>query len=62
MRGESLKEKGFMKRKGRKRLSMDIPEGIHRELVKACEKRNCTITRYVLRGIIALLKQETKYI
>jgi len=51
-----------MARKGRKRLAMDIPEGIHRELAKMCKKRNCTITRYVLRGIIALLKQEGKYL
>jgi len=36
-------------RKGRKRLSIDIPIELHAFLSRTCKKRNITLTRYVIR-------------
>lgn len=47
-----------MARKDRKRLSMDIPENIHRELKLVAIDQNCTVTKYVLRAIVARLRLE----
>jgi len=41
-----------MSRKGRKRLSMDIPIWLHEKLKVAAKGRNITITKLVIRAII----------
>lgn len=57
--------KGFLMktypRKGRKRLSVDIPARLHKKLKKMALKRNCTITRYILAAVILKLGEEEKY-
>jgi len=50
-----------MKRENRKRLAMDVPIKIHDELKMMAVKYNCTITKYVLRTLIAQLRQEWHY-
>jgi len=49
------------KRPGRKRLSMDVPEGFHKELETEAKKRNSTITRLVMRAIVEYLKKLQTY-
>lgn len=48
-------------RKGRKRLSVDLPTEVHEALKSQSEKHNLTITRYLLRIIIGQLKRENDY-
>lgn len=48
-------------RPGRKRLSMDIPNGIHRRIKEKTKERNCTLTRWILMAIIERLKKEQQY-
>jgi len=48
-------------RKGRKRLSMDIPIGIHRYIKERAKQHNCTITKYILRLLIAQLSRDKDY-
>jgi len=50
-----------MSRMYRKRLSVDIPEKLHAELVRMAEKRNITITMYVLRALVQRIRQERLY-
>jgi hypothetical protein len=50
-----------MKRLGRVRLAVDIPDAIHEELKRVSKKHNCTITKYVIRAIIDRLRMELKY-
>lgn len=50
-----------MGRKGRKRLSVDVPVGIHREIAALAGKRNITITTWVLRSLIESIAEEIKY-
>jgi predicted HicB family RNase H-like nuclease len=47
-----IKNMKVWKRAGRKRLSVDIPEELHKKLVFMAKRRNCTITKYVIRAII----------
>ncbi len=46
------------KRFNRKRLSMDIPQPLFDKMDQAREKRKTTITRYVIKAIINMLKIE----
>lgn len=48
-------------RPGRKRLSIDIPEKLHENLLIISESRNITLTRYVIRALIRYSMNETKY-
>jgi len=48
-------------REGRKRLSMDIPDEIYDEMKKRTEKRNCTITKWILAAIVQKLREEKYY-
>lgn len=50
-----------MKRMGRKRLSIDIPEKIHTEIKKLAAIHNCTMTRWILRAIINQLKFQVNH-
>jgi len=50
-----------MNRKGRKRLSIDIPTSIYEKMKELTEKRNCTVTRWVLRAISSKIKLDNKY-
>lgn len=49
------------KRKGRKRLQVDIPEDLHASLNVVAKKRNITVTRYVVRALMRFLLEESKY-
>lgn len=49
-------------RYGRKRLHVDIPNGIYSYLQFVTKERNCTITKYVLRMLVEKLSQERKKI
>ena len=46
---------------GRKRLHIDLPEGIYKELKLLAIQRNCTLTKVVLRALIDRLKLERNY-
>lgn len=48
-------------RKNRKRLSVDLPIGIHQELQDRAQKYNLNLTRYLLRIIIEQLLKERRY-
>ena len=50
-----------MSRPMRKRLSVDIPTGIHDKIKALAKKRNCTITKWVLCAISAKIIEENKY-
>lgn len=49
------------KRIGRKRLSVDIPIGLHEALSAVAKNRNITLTKYVMRCLIRYSLHETKY-
>ncbi len=49
------------KRQNRKRLSVDIPSGIHDHINIISIKHNCTVTKIVLRALIELIKREEQY-
>lgn len=47
-----------MSRLGRKRLAIDIPEKMHKD-IKLCAKiRNITMTKWIIRALYARLKNE----
>ena len=48
-------------RPGRQRLSIDIPEKLHANLLIICRDRNLPLTRYVIRALIRYSINETKY-
>lgn len=50
-----------MGRPNRKRLSMDMPITMHKELVKIAHKYNMPLTLYVLRSMNAIIKKERSY-
>ena len=50
-----------MPRKGRKRLTVDIPENIHFELKEIAKKRNVTITKLILEIIGQRIVWEKQY-
>jgi hypothetical protein len=45
---------------GRKRLSVDIPTAIYKNMKISTVNRNCTITKWVIRAIIDRLKKEAE--
>jgi hypothetical protein len=45
-------------RKGRHRLSIDIPSIMHQELKRQAITYNCTITKYVLKALVEKMKRE----
>lgn len=49
---------GNWKRTGRKRLAIDIPDQIHKDIKLCADVRNITMTRWVLRACYQKLKQE----
>lgn len=49
------------RREHRKRLNMDIPESIYKEMKMMAIKYNCTLTKYVLRTMCAQLQREKDY-
>ena len=50
-----------MSRPGRKRLGVDLPEGIHRYIKDCAKKHNCSLTKYVIRVLVGQIKQEKGY-
>jgi hypothetical protein len=48
-------------RSNRKRLSIDLPIELHKEIARSCISRNCTITKWVIRALIKELKSENGY-
>ena len=47
------------KRKSPKRLLIDIPEEIHREIKRSALNKNITLRKWVLRVFLIALKQES---
>lgn len=47
-----------MQRKGRHRLTIDIPTPIFEQLKIIAQRRNLTYTRYIIRLLIQAMKQE----
>lgn len=50
-----------MPREGKKRLTCDIYEDVHKQLKKIAKDRNITITKLVLRLISKLIEEQKKY-
>jgi predicted HicB family RNase H-like nuclease len=46
------------KRAGRKRLSVDMPEELHRAIQWSAHMRKITITRWIIRAAYARIKKE----
>jgi len=47
-------------RKGRKRLSVDLPDAIYNQLKLLSERRNITLTRFIIRLIMVAMDNERK--
>lgn len=45
----------------RKRLAVEIPEEVHKQLWKLARRRNITLTRYVTRALLRYMLDEQKY-
>jgi len=41
-----------------KRLAVKLPSALHRDFKEAARKRNLTISRYIIRLMVAALKAE----
>ena len=50
-----------MPREGKKRLTCDIHEDIHKKLKELAKDRNITITTLIIRQIIKFIKEQEKY-
>ena len=50
-----------MARKGRVRISLDIPEELHETLKEMCDKRYMTKTMYIIRALVEKFINEEKY-
>lgn len=48
-------------RQGRKRLSIDLPEGIYKEIKMLAVMYNITVTKYVIRALLERFKNEKRY-
>lgn len=49
------------RRKGRKRLAMDIDENLHQKVKEFAKMRNITVTLWVTRAIYQKVKWEQKH-
>ena len=56
---ETLME--YEKVKSRKRLSMNIPPLLHKEIETMAVRRNCSITTWVLQALLEKLRIEKQY-
>ena len=50
-----------MHRPGRKRINLDIPDELYRLVKESCDRRMCTLTKYIIRALIEALKKEDSY-
>ncbi len=50
-----------MKRIGKKRLAIDIPEHVHKLLFEMAKKYNINVTGYVMIVLLERLKQESDW-
>ena len=50
------------KRKGRKRLAIDIPEELHEAIKIYAARRNITMTKWILRACFARQREESKFL
>ncbi len=48
-------------RPGKKRLSMDIPEGIYELILRSAKDKNISVTRWILQTVVQRLKFEDQY-
>lgn len=44
-------------RDGRKRLAVDIPISVHKDLKEVAQVYNCTMTKLVIRLLVRLIKE-----
>ncbi len=47
-----------MNRAGRKRLNIDLPERIYELVQSYAQRKNITLTKYVIRALIKAIKDE----
>ena len=47
-------------RPDRRRLGVEIPTEIHQKIKNLSTTRNCTITKWVLRALVAQIEREEK--
>ncbi len=50
-----------MSRKGKKRLTVDIPEGMYEKFKVISKRRNISLSTYILQYIYQLIKKEEEY-
>lgn len=50
-----------MKRPGQKSIHIYVPARLHKQICQNAEKRNMTITRFVLQAILEKLMREWQY-
>lgn len=50
-----------MIRKGRKRLNIDIPDMVYDHIKAIVQKRNITLTKYVVRALVRYSLDEARY-
>jgi hypothetical protein len=48
-------------RNGRKRICIDIPQEVYDLVKESCDRRMCTLTKYIIRALIEALKKEESY-
>ncbi len=48
-------------RSNRKRLSLDIPMELYKEIARSTIDRNCTLTKWIIRALISELQKERRY-
>lgn len=48
-------------RKGRKRLSLDIPEELHKKMTDTAEIYGITLTKLTIRAFVAYIMEQEKF-
>ena len=48
-------------RKGKKRVTLDIPDRLYKTIIEMCEKRHMKVTPYIIMTIIEWIKQEQEW-
>jgi len=59
---KDIGDKMNWKRKGRKRLAIDIPEELHEAIKIYAARRNITMTKWILRACFARQREESKFL
>lgn len=48
-------------RKGKKRITLDVPDELYKLIIEMCKKRHMKVTPYITLAIVEWLKKEQEW-